>query len=106
MTDKDCALIADILGSKLEDIDNIFHTAQKKQPYWDLVEEIAHAFARSLALRNPHFNRDEFLQACGIEQNKNTCWNCNEFCSLYSEYQDDGRTFCSLDCLNEATANH
>jgi hypothetical protein len=33
----------------------------------------------------------------------NTCWNCDEPCSLYSEYQDDGRTFCSLDCLNEAT---
>jgi len=31
----------------------------------------------------------------------NKCWNCNEHCSLYSEYQDDGRTFCSLDCLNE-----
>ncbi len=33
---------------------------------------------------------------------ENTCWNCDEPCSLFSEYQDDGRTFCSLDCLNEA----
>jgi hypothetical protein len=30
-----------------------------------------------------------------------TCWQCDEPCSLYSEYQDDGRVFCSLDCLNE-----
>ena len=31
---------------------------------------------------------------------ENKCYNCNDDCSLYSEYQDDGRTFCSLDCLN------
>ncbi len=36
-------------------------------------------------------------------EEQNTCWNCDEPCSLYSEYQDDGRTFCSLDCWNEAT---
>lgn len=36
------------------------------------------------------------------DQLLNTCWQCNEPCSLYSEYQDDGRTFCSLDCMNEA----
>jgi hypothetical protein len=30
-----------------------------------------------------------------------TCWTCNAPCSEFSEYQDDGRVFCSLDCLNE-----
>jgi hypothetical protein len=31
----------------------------------------------------------------------NICWNCNEPCSQFSEYQDDGRTFCSLECINK-----
>jgi len=30
-----------------------------------------------------------------------TCYNCDEACSATSEYQDDARVFCSLDCLNE-----
>lgn len=34
---------------------------------------------------------------------ENTCYSCDEPCSLHGEYTDDGRTFCSLDCLNEAT---
>lgn len=36
-------------------------------------------------------------------EKNNTCWNCDTNCSLYSEYQDDGRTFCSQDCLDEVS---
>ncbi len=47
------------------------------------------------------FELSELEEVATLAEEGNRCWNCDEPCSVFSEYQDDARTFCSLDCLNE-----
>lgn len=60
MTRKDYGLIALAVEAAMPDDPDA-------EPRWsDAVEQVAHNLASALAQDNPRFNRDKFLQACGV----------------------------------------
>ena len=57
MTKKDYILIERVI--------KYFNDSQKDGSYYNLTEGMAEALENT----NPHFNRQKFLEACGIEEN-------------------------------------
>lgn len=65
MTKKDYELMAKVFNNYIEDGR---HDAQRGIEYSVLVD-LAEDLATAFETYNPRFDRDRFLQACGIEQN-------------------------------------
>jgi len=80
MTKKDFELIAKAIndGRKLP-----IEIRETNKPYISHDDLLAEMFADRLMKVNPRFNRDKFLQACGVEvecknkdKNGNACYDC------------------------------
>lgn len=75
MTKKDYELIASVLKQAILFCDD---TSNQDDDIL-LLETLSKRFADTLASKNPRFNREKFLKACGVEvenERIKTCVNC------------------------------
>lgn len=66
MTKKDYELIAGVVKDFDQRLGNWFN-GQERQQRQEVHAELAHSMANQLEQDNPKFDRNKFLQACGIE---------------------------------------
>lgn len=80
MTKKDFELIASIL----RDDNYLWRALHGGEMGIEYREKIAQAFSQTLASKNPRFNKEKFLKACGVEiEQKCACDGCNNVAEQY-----------------------
>lgn len=67
MTKKDYELIAGVVGDFEQRLGNWFN-GQERQQRQEIHAELAHGMANALEADNLRFDRNKFLEACGVTQ--------------------------------------